>query len=362
MRVVVVGAGYAGTIAANRLAKKVPDAEITIVNDRPEFVERVRLHQQTAGTGGAATPLSSMLRKGIAFRLGSAVKIGGNQVVLADGEQLGFDYAVIATGGSVHPIPGSIPVGTWEGARIAEARLAGLQDGGDAVVVGGGLTGIETASEIARSRKGLKVRLVADEFAAGLSEGARRKVRKSLEKAGVEILADRIVGISQGQGRDVVRLASGSAFETDVTLWAVISGVSDFVAQSGLAVDERGRALVDRFLRSEGSPNVFVVGDCAAVPGARPSCATASPQGAHTADNLQRISRGKDLAPYSMGYVGQAVGLGGMNALMQLVRSDDSPRNLYFSGFFAGVTKEIVSRYAKFGSRTAIYVWRKGRI
>ena len=56
MKVVVVGAGYAGTIAANRLAKKAREARITVVDPRPGFVERVRLHEQIAGTGSAATP------------------------------------------------------------------------------------------------------------------------------------------------------------------------------------------------------------------------------------------------------------------------------------------------------------------
>jgi NADH dehydrogenase FAD-containing subunit len=65
-----VGGGYAGTIAANRLPKKVSDAEITVVNPRPDFVERVRQHEQIAGTGAAATPLAVILRERITARLG----------------------------------------------------------------------------------------------------------------------------------------------------------------------------------------------------------------------------------------------------------------------------------------------------
>ena len=61
MDIVVIGAGYAGTVAANRLNKKVPDARITVVNPRGDFIERVRLHEQIAGSGAAARPLAEML-------------------------------------------------------------------------------------------------------------------------------------------------------------------------------------------------------------------------------------------------------------------------------------------------------------
>src|SRR5690349_13051092 len=56
MKVAVVGAGYAGTCTANRLARRHRTAEITVLNPRPFFVERVRLHQRIAGTAEASAP------------------------------------------------------------------------------------------------------------------------------------------------------------------------------------------------------------------------------------------------------------------------------------------------------------------
>jgi NADH dehydrogenase len=55
--VVVIGGGYAGTLAANRLRQR-PDIEITLVNSRPVFVERIRLHQlsQTPAPPPPITP------------------------------------------------------------------------------------------------------------------------------------------------------------------------------------------------------------------------------------------------------------------------------------------------------------------
>jgi hypothetical protein len=149
MRVVVVGAGYAGTIAANRLAKKVTAAEITVISPRPDFVERVRLHERIAGTGAAAAPLTSMLREGIATRVSTVDKIGDGQVTLGDGAHLDFDHLFLAVGSTVAPLPGTVAVGAWEGAEEARAALAGLPGGRAVTVIGGGLTGIETVSEIA---------------------------------------------------------------------------------------------------------------------------------------------------------------------------------------------------------------------
>jgi NADH dehydrogenase FAD-containing subunit len=363
MRVVVVGAGYAGTIAANRLARKVRAAEITVINPRPDFVERVRLHERVAGTGAAATPLTSMLREGIATRWDTVDKISDGEVALGDGSRLDFDHLFLAVGSTVAPLPGTVPVGIWEGAERARATLAGLPGGGTVTVIGGGLTGVETAAEVAYGRPDLRVRLVGETIAASLSAGAQKRVRTGLERLHVEIVEDSVVEIASGAGEgggDAVRLRSGRRLTSDLALWAVIGGVPDLAARSGLEVDGDGRAVVDEYLRSVNDPRIFVVGDCAAVPGARAACATAMPQGAHAADTLARMIEGREPKPYSMGYAGQGVSLGRRDGLLQAARRDDSVRRLYFAGRAAAVGKERVCRYALFGARTATYAWLPG--
>jgi NADH dehydrogenase FAD-containing subunit len=124
MRLVVVGAGYAGTIAANRLAKRVRAAQITVINPRADFVELVRLHEQIAGTAAAATPLASMLREGVTTRVDTVDKIGDGQVTLGDGAGLDFDYLFLAGGSTVASLPGTVAVGTWEGAAVPGSRAA----------------------------------------------------------------------------------------------------------------------------------------------------------------------------------------------------------------------------------------------
>lgn len=381
MKVVVVGAGYAGTLAANRAARKVPDAEVVVVSPRPEFVERVRLHERVVGTGAAALPLSDMLRDGVRARLGAVEKVGDGTVTLDDGAQVDFDHLFLAVGSVASPLPGTVPIGTWEGAEEARAALAGLPAGGTVSVVGAGPTGIETAAEIAYGRPDLSVRLVGPRLAATFSTGARRRVRAGLERLGVSVVADTVTEVLGGardatrareatragdaagageRGAHEVRLRSGERFDSDLTLWAVLGGAPELAARSGLEVDGAGRAVVDPYLRSVSDPRISVVGDCAAVPGVRPSCQAAGPQGAHAADTLARTVRGRAPRPFSLGYGGTALSLGRRDAVVQLTRRDDSPRRQYLASRLAAVAKEASVRAARYSTRSATLAWRSG--
>lgn len=356
MNIVVIGAGYAGTVAANRLHRKVPHARITVVNPRRDFVERVRLHEQIAGSGSAARPLTEMLRSSIAIETASVDKIGDGAVTLDDGRSLDFDYAILAAGSIANPLPGAITVGTWEGAEQARTALEALPRGAVVTVIGGGLTGIETSSEIAEARPDLLVRLVSATIGAALSAGGQRYVRRALARLNVEIVADQIDEIDGA----TLRLGSGTALHSDLTLWAIISSVPALAANSGLAVDGHGRALVDADLRSVTDPCVFAVGDCAAVPGMRMACATAAPQGAHAADTLARMITGRALRPFSMGYGGQGMSLGRRDALLQTTDRSDNAHRLFFGGRAPAFAKELITRYAAYASRTGNSVWISG--
>lgn len=357
MKVVVAGAGYAGTVAANKLAKRMSDAEITVVNPRPDFVERVRLHQQLAGTGSAATPLSEMLRDGVRTRQAVIEKIGDGVVVLEGGGTLDFDFLVLAVGSTLSPLAGTVPIGTWEGAEQARTALADLPAGSTVTVVGTGATGIETSAEVAYARPDLKVRIIGQSISAPITDGARERVRTGLERLKVSLVEDVVTEVrpaGDGSTAGTVRLGAGEEFASDLTLWAVIGGVPDLAARSGLKVDERGRALVDEHLRSVTDPRIVVAGDCAAVPGSRMSCQTAEPQGAHAAETVVRMIKDKPLRPYKVEYLASCISLGRRDGVIQLVHKDDSPRKQYFGGRPAAMSKEGIVRGARFSARTAI--------
>lgn len=342
MTVVVIGAGYAGAMAANRLARKA-NVDVTVINPRPDFVERVRLHEYVAGSGTATVPLSEVLDQQITLVVGSVDRIDSGSVLLADGTELAFDHLVYAAGGSIVEPAGTVAVGSLESAERARSMLAELGDDAAVTVVGGGLTGVETAAEIAEAHPTLQVRLLSEsEVAASLSSRARAHVRQELERLGVTLQRGRYVAEED---------------TADLTLWAVANQVSDLAERSGLDVDSRGRLLVDEFLRSVSDPRIIAVGDCAAVPGQRPSCQTALPQGAHGADNLVRELTGKKQKRYSMGYIGQNVSIGRRRGVIQTSRRDDTPTWLWFGGRPAAIYKEQVCRMAGGAAKSARYLW-----
>ncbi|MFF3573085.1 NAD(P)/FAD-dependent oxidoreductase [Nocardia jiangxiensis] len=356
MQVVVVGSGYSGTLVANRIDRTVQDARITVINPRPDFVERVRLHQQIAGTYSAATPLAQVLREAITVRVGAVDKIGDGAVALADGGRIDFDYAFVAVGSTVVPMPGTVAVGTWEGAQQARAVLTDLPGGGRVTVIGGGPTGIETAAEIAEARPDLRVRLIGSAVGGGLSAGAHRRLRTGLERLTVEIIDDEVTEVvsDAGQFAGVVRLRSGADLGSDLTLWAIVADVPDLAVRSGLAVDARGRVVVDEFLRSTSDARIFAVGDCAAVPGARFACYTALPQAIHAADNLARLCKGRKLKPHSFPYWNRGISLGRRDAITQFTHADDSVRRAYLAGRGAVALKEMGTHSAFSSARAGV--------
>lgn len=184
-KVVVLGGGYAGTLAANRLRTRA-DVDITLVNPRPEFVERIRLHQFVARTGTATLDYGTLLGEGVHLVVDTATRIdtAGRTVRLASGRTLDYDYLVYAVG-STSATPAAVPgaaelalsVAEFESARRLRARLEEVPRDAPVTVVGGGLTGIETAAELAE--RGRRVTLVCGRtLAPSLGAPGRRYVAK----------------------------------------------------------------------------------------------------------------------------------------------------------------------------------------
>ena len=100
--VVVVGGGYAGTLAANHLRQR-PDVDITLINARKVFVERIRLHQLVADTSAATVDYDTLLGDGIQLVVDHADHIdsGARRVLLASGGELSYDYLIYAVGSTV---------------------------------------------------------------------------------------------------------------------------------------------------------------------------------------------------------------------------------------------------------------------
>ncbi|HEY6881053.1 MAG TPA: FAD-dependent oxidoreductase, partial [Polyangiales bacterium] len=243
MRVVVVGAGYAGLTCALRLARKARGrAQVTLINGSAHFIERIRLHEQAAGHPQPVLDLRELVRgTGVQLQLGWVSGIDLAQRTLTVGEHmLRWDKLVLATGSEfadtqvegarAHAFtlePRSLP---WlEAALPALARRSGR-----IVVVGGGLTGIEAAAEFAEAHPGLRVLLATrGELAPDCTPAARAHIRARLRALGVELREQLVVEAVQP---GVLHTSAGE-LPFSACLWAVGFRASSLARAAGLPVN-----------------------------------------------------------------------------------------------------------------------------
>jgi NADH:ubiquinone reductase (H+-translocating) len=359
VKVVVIGGGYAGTVAANHLRMRA-DVDITLVNPRPKFVERIRLHQHVAGNYDATADYGTLLGQGVSLVVDSATRIdtAARKVELASGASLDYDfviYAVGSTGAVPAAVPGAAefayPIAELEAAQRLRAAIDELHPDAPITVVGAGLTGIETASEMAE--QGRAVTLVCGaQLAPSLSEPGRRSIGKWLSRHGVTVL--------DGPGSTVVEVSSGSVLLdcgrrllSQVTIWTAGFGVPDLAAASGLSTDGLGRLLTDETLTSVDDPRIVAAGDCAAPSGQplRMSCQAAGPLGAQAANTVLGRIAGTAPPVVDQAFVGSCVSLGRHAATVQLARKDDTPVNYYVGGRLAASVKEAICKGTLWGIR-----------
>jgi NADH:ubiquinone reductase (H+-translocating) len=359
-RIVIVGAGYAGTLATIRIARRAGRrATVTLVNPEDFLVQRLRLHQLAAGHQVAEPPLRRLLgRRGATLEQGWASAIdldsGRVSVIGADGpRELPFDRLVLATGSRVDrlAVPGAAEHAYALGDRAAAIELrralAALPEGAEVAVGGGGFTGLEAASEIADARPDLRVRLVtAGALGEWLSPRGRDYLAAALARLGVDVVAHARVRAVEPTG---LALDDGATIPCDLAVWCGGFAPSSLGRDAGLAVDERGCVLVDAALRSCSHPHVLAVGDAMAPPplpnGARfrMTCQAGMPSGAHAADTLFAELRGHAPAPFDFGYFHMPISLGRRDGLIQFVERDDTPKASLLTGRTAAVYKDIVS-------------------
>jgi len=347
-QVLVLGGGYAGVMAANRLAGA-DGVAVTLVNPRPRFVERLRLHQLASGTGDALHEYAQVLAPSVRVVVDEATRIDAARarVVLAGGDELAYDRLVYAVGSSHAAdggVPGvaehALPVSTVEAATRLRAAL-GAAPGAPVVVVGGGPTGIETAAELAET--GRDVTLVCGGvLAPSFHPRGRRSLARQLARLGVTVL----------EGSRVTRVREGSAVLEDgrelagITVWAIGFRVSDLASRSGLTTDREGRLVTDETLTSVDDERIVGAGDAVAPSGVplRASCQAALPLALRAAETVLARLEGRAPEPLDNRFFGQCVSLGRRAGTFQVAHADDTALGLFVPGRAGALLKEEVTR------------------
>ncbi|WLP90480.1 FAD-dependent oxidoreductase [Gordonia sp. NB41Y] len=354
--VVVLGGGYAGVTAANRLAAD-RGLDVVLINPRDHFVERIRLHQWTADTGDPRHPYASVLAAGVRLIVDAAEHIDAahRRVRLASGTVLGYDLLIYAVGSAgATTIPGAaehaLAICEWESAGRIRERIATLPERSAISVVGGGLTGVETAAELAGL--GHRITLVAGgEITPGISPRARASTRATLRRLGVIVREHTVVHRIEETGVMVGGPDGDAEITGDLTVLAAGFTGPDLARNSGLSCDDAGRLRTHASLVSVDDTAIVGTGDAAVPDGVhtRMSCQAASQLGLHAAKTARAQLAGRPPTPAHPVFVSQCISLGREAATLQVTHLDDAPARTVVTGRAAVLVKEYVCRGTVWG-------------
>lgn len=334
MRIVIIGAGFAGMYAALSAARlrdiqgvSPEKLEIALVAPEPTLVVRPRLYEPKPET--LTAPLQDVLKAiDVVYVQGHAeaidTKSGVVEIAATQGarKKLSYDRLVLATGSRLFRpnVPGlaehGFSVDQLDDAIALDRHLHKLSSRpaskarNTVVVAGGGFTGIEAATEVpSRLReilgKDAQVRVVIvdrnEAIAPDMGAGPRPIIQDALRKLGIETRLG--VGVAS-LDKSGVTLSSGEHIECETVIWAAGMRAAPLTAQIPAERDQFGRLLVDRDLRVPSVSGVFATGDAAraacddAGNYALMSCQHATRMGAFAGNNAAADLLGVPTRPY----------------------------------------------------------------
>ncbi len=275
MKVLVIGAGPAGTRCAMRIGDRIPGASITLAGAEAALpYDRVVLSKLLAGECEVPDLLTHRIAQlranGITYRPGTpitALDRDARIAVTAKGERIAYDRVVIATGSRALRLP--IPGGDLPGVRAyrdmadVRAMLAAARAGGNAVVIGGGLLGLEAAAGLAaRGMKVTVVHAVGWPMERQLDAAAGALLTRRMGARGIRFAMPASTVAIEGDAHVTgVRLSDGRLLPARLVVMAVGIRPDVSLAQSAGLATNRG-IVVDAALRTA-DPFVQAIGECA---------------------------------------------------------------------------------------------------
>jgi NADH dehydrogenase len=328
--IVILGAGYAGLMAALRLDRKKGNLRIALVSASDRFLERVRLQESIVAPVAARIPSISAFLAGsnIEFLCGRVTSVDADKrcariVSDAQEREIMFDEAIYALGSDVDVdgVPGAAEhayrLEVAEGPRSPSALRARLQENGSrpmrVITVGGSETAVEVAGEIKTAWPNAEMTMISNSR-CGDFKGPRVEsaVRMELARLGVTMI-DRET-IAEVRPAEVMT-DKGRGVPFDICVWSGGLRSAPVASLAGLATDPQGRIWVDPNLRSISHSHIIAVGDAAhpvAPTGApyRLSAFVAIISGAYAADMILAQRANRRLDPFSFSTFGQGVAIG----------------------------------------------------
>ncbi|MER3472324.1 MAG: FAD-dependent oxidoreductase [Chitinophagaceae bacterium] len=394
MKVVIVGAGFAGLRLARKLNNK-KGYEVLLI-DKYNYHQFQPLFYQVATAALDASNISFPLRKvfqgskNVRIRIEELKQIVPDQnKIITESEEIGYDILVLATGadtnffGKQQLQANAFPMkSTVEALQIRHRLIQNFEDAlltkdpeemqslMNIVIVGGGPTGVELSGAIADMKhfvlpkdypeldfKKMNIYLLegSERTLAAMSEKSSEDSCRYLHKLGVIIKTKNVVN---GYDGNVVTLADGSTIKSRMVIWAAgIKGNVPTGVDPALLV--RGnRIKVDRHNRVFGSQNIYALGDLGSMvtplyPNGHPQvAAVAIEQADYLAKNLERIQKNAELLEYEYNNKGSMATVGRNLAVV-----DISKPKLHLGGFFAWIIWMSLHLFLILGVKNKLFVF-----
>ncbi|WP_440008776.1 NAD(P)/FAD-dependent oxidoreductase [Halomicrococcus sp. SG-WS-1] len=331
-KVVVLGAGYAGAGAIQQLEAELDSADITWVSDNDYHLvlhEAHRVIRDPRVKDKITLPVHDIKSPSTQFVEGTVTGVDTDErnVELDSGDEIEYDYLLVGLGSQTayYGIPGldenSLTLKSLDDAleiheSVKEAAGEATRNDPATVVVGGaGLSGIQSAGEIAeyrdKHRAPIDIYLVEalDEIMPGQDPELQGTVKKYLLEKDIEILTgDPITEATE----DDIQFDEGDPLEYDVFLWT--GGITGRAAMNDCGLDNEHNRVTTEANFQTSDDRVFAIGDCAIVDQGNdpaPPTAQAAWQAAEVAgENIARSIRGQPLATWTYDDKGTLISIG----------------------------------------------------
>jgi NADH dehydrogenase len=359
-RVLVLGGGFAGIGAARKLKKS--DVDVVVVDRHDYHTFQPLLYQVATGLleqAAVGHPIRDLFHKQGNVRVHqdtvTGLDLDAREALFSELAPLTYDYLVLGLGAEVNffGVEGAsefaFPLYTladavrlkehvlrsWE---AADRRPALIDDGAlNIVVVGGGPTGIEAAGALAELYQGVftkdypdvtreQARIVVVEAGPELFPMFKPDIRtyteKALAKRGVEVRTGEVV---ESIAATRVKLKSGTVLSAHTLVWGAGLQGNQLVQSLGLTLERGNRIGVDAELRIASHPEVYAVGDIAAIPDQKtkqvlPQLGSVALQaGEHAGETIAREVKGDETEPFKYHDKGTMATIGRGSAVVQML-------------------------------------------
>ncbi len=376
-KIVIVGGGFAG-VAVIRDLRNVPDIEIILVSDEPEFRYSPALYRTATGRlrKESSIPLEQLISTAPSAKFvhGKAIKIDRQkkQITLEDNSKISYDYCVIALG-VVTSYFGMAGLDTFSYSiktaheverlkrHLHEQLTSDNETDKNYVIVGAGPTGIELASalgqyikriarfhRVRRNKATIEVIEAADRVLPSMSPNASKIADKYLRNMGVKVMIKSKVK-SESVGN---LLLEDRVIPTHTVIWTAGVTNNPFFKENStqFELDGHGKVVVDDYLSVDNS--VFVIGDNASVKYAG-LAQTAVTHAKYVSHGLKSLLNNEQFQPFYPRLPIYAVPLGTRNAIVE-----------WYGKAFGGLIPAIIRSFADIigyadvmGYKAALKLW-----